>query len=131
MSIFDRDEFNERLFFPRTDASPAPAGAVDHMVAGAGARLHVRIYAAPAAAPTLLLFHGNGEVVADYDDAAAQFARRGAALACFLFSAIRMPVASRQRRHGAASCLSCAAISVARCFARCTRGPVPVFANRW
>ena len=81
MSIFDRDEFNERLFLPRNDASPAPAGATDDMVEVDGARLHVRIHAAPAAAPTLLLFHGNGEVVADYDDAAAQFARAGAALA--------------------------------------------------
>ena len=81
MSVFDSHEFNERLFFPRADASPAPAGATDHMVEVDGARLHVRIHAAPAGAPTLLLFHGNGEVVADYDDAAAQFARAGAALA--------------------------------------------------
>jgi len=80
VSIFDRDEFNQRLFFPRTDVSPAPAGATDHMVEADGARLYVRIHAAPSAAPTLLLFHGNGEVVADYDDAASQFARAGAAL---------------------------------------------------
>jgi alpha-beta hydrolase superfamily lysophospholipase len=81
VSIFDSNEFNERLFFPRTDASPAPAGATDDMVEVDGARLHVRLHAAPAGAPTLLLFHGNGEVVADYDEAAAQFARAGAALA--------------------------------------------------
>jgi alpha-beta hydrolase superfamily lysophospholipase len=30
--------------------------------------------------PTLLLFHGNGEVVADYDDAAEQFAHAGVGL---------------------------------------------------
>jgi len=81
VSIFDSNEFNERLFFPRGDASPAPAGATDEMVELDGARLHVRIHAAPAAMPTLLLFHGNGEVVADYDAAAAQFARAGVALA--------------------------------------------------
>lgn len=46
-----------------------------------GARLHVRQYAAPATSRTLLLFHGNGEVVADYDAAAPRFARAGVALA--------------------------------------------------
>lgn len=81
MSIFDRDEFNDRLFFPRPDASPPPAEASDRMVEVDGARLHVRVHAAPPAAGTLLLFHGNGEVVADYDGAAARFARAGVALA--------------------------------------------------
>lgn len=81
VSIFDRDEFNDRLFFPRPDASPPPPGATDRMVDVDGARLHVRSYAAPAGSATLLLFHGNGEVVADYDDAAPRFARAGVALA--------------------------------------------------
>ena len=81
MSIFDRDEFNDRLFFPRPDARPPPAGASDRMVEVDGARLHVRLHAAPAASGTLLLFHGNGEVVADYDRTAARFARAGVALA--------------------------------------------------
>jgi alpha-beta hydrolase superfamily lysophospholipase len=81
MSIFDRDEFNDRLFFPRAEASAPPAGATDHMVDVDGARLHVRVHGAPAPAGTLLLFHGNGEVVADYDGAAARFAQAGVALA--------------------------------------------------
>lgn len=81
MSIFDRDVFNERLFFPRSDASPPPPGARDHRIAAPGAELHVRVYLGPAGAPTLLLFHGNGEVVSDYDGAAARFARAGVALA--------------------------------------------------
>ena len=81
MSIFDRDEFTDRLFFPRTDASPPPAGASDRMIEVEGARLHVRVHAPPGTSGTLLLFHGNGEVVADYDGAAARFARAGVALA--------------------------------------------------
>jgi alpha-beta hydrolase superfamily lysophospholipase len=81
MSVFDRNEFNDRLFFPRPDASPPPAGASDRMIDVDGAQLHVRQYAAPASAGTLLLFHGNGEVVADYDAAASRFARAGVALA--------------------------------------------------
>jgi len=81
VSIFDRDEFNERLFFPRPDASPPPPGASDLMVDVDGAQLHVRVHAAEATRGTLLLFHGNGEVVADYDDTAARFAEAGVALA--------------------------------------------------
>lgn len=81
MSIFDRDEFNQSLFFPQSNASPAPAGASDQMIEVDGARLHVRLHASPATSGTLLLFHGNGEIVADYDAAAARFARAGVALA--------------------------------------------------
>jgi alpha-beta hydrolase superfamily lysophospholipase len=81
VSIFDRDEFNQSLFFPQSNASPAPAGASDQMIEVDGARLHVRLHASPAASRTLLLFHGNGEIVADYDAAASRFARAGVALA--------------------------------------------------
>ncbi|MBA3393684.1 MAG: alpha/beta fold hydrolase [Deltaproteobacteria bacterium] len=80
-SIFDRPEFNAALFFPRRDRSAPPAGARDLRVnVGGGVHVHVRRHAAPDARCTLLLFHGNGEVVADYDDAAARYARCGAAL---------------------------------------------------
>jgi len=81
VSIFDSDEFNERLFVLRDDASRPPPGAHDRMIDVDGAQLHVRVHAAPTGRGTLLLFHGNGEVVADYDRAAAQFARVGVALA--------------------------------------------------
>ncbi len=80
-SIFDRDEFTASLFFARADASEPPTGAVDRFVELGDARLHVRCHAAAHARCTVLLFHGNGEVVADYDDAADRFARLGAALA--------------------------------------------------
>jgi alpha-beta hydrolase superfamily lysophospholipase len=81
VSIFDSDEFTDRLFFPRSDASPPPPGAIDRTVPVEGAQLHVRVHRAPPGAPTLLLFHGNGEVVADYDTAAPRFARAGVSLA--------------------------------------------------
>jgi alpha-beta hydrolase superfamily lysophospholipase len=80
-SIFDRDEFNQSLFFPRADASAPPRTADDLFVELGAARLHVRCHAAATARCTLLLFHGNGEVVADYDDAADRFSELGAALA--------------------------------------------------
>jgi pimeloyl-ACP methyl ester carboxylesterase len=79
MSVFDSPAFNDALFFPRPDVTPPPTGAVDRFVDVPGARLHVRIHPGPA--PVLLLFHGNGEVVADYDDTAARFAEAGARLA--------------------------------------------------
>ncbi len=80
MSLFDSDDFSSCLFFPRGDRSQPPPGATDAMVAVEGAELHVRTHAAPEGARTLLLFHGNGEVVADYDEAGAQFAAAGARL---------------------------------------------------
>lgn len=80
-SIFDQDDFNARLFFPRSDTNAPSAGARDRTIDVDGAQLHLRLHPGPAGAPTLLLFHGNGEVVADYDDAAARFARAGVALA--------------------------------------------------
>jgi pimeloyl-ACP methyl ester carboxylesterase len=80
-SIFDRDEFNHTLFYPRGDTTAAPEGAVDLMIeVEAGVRVHVRHHQRDARC-TLLLFHGNGEVVADYDEAAERFAEAGAALA--------------------------------------------------
>jgi len=79
-SLFDTREFNERLFFPRLDASRLPANAIDVDV-HTDIALHVRLHQTRAALPTLLLFHGNGEVVADYDGAAEQFADAGVNLA--------------------------------------------------
>lgn len=79
--MFDTREFNERLFFPRADVTPCPAGAVDLEVPVPGAVLHVRVHPHAEARCTVLLFHGNGEVVADYDEAASRFARCGASLA--------------------------------------------------
>jgi alpha-beta hydrolase superfamily lysophospholipase len=79
--MLDSTAFNERLFFPRTDFTPPPDGATDRMIEVPGARLHMRMHRAEGAKCTLLLFHGNGEVVSDYDDVASSFANAGASLA--------------------------------------------------
>ena len=81
MSLFDEPQFSERLFFPRADASAPPDGAIDDFLVRPDASLHVRWYAGHEDARTLLLFHGNGEVVADYDDSADRFAAVGLRLA--------------------------------------------------
>ena len=78
--LFDSPEFNERLFFPRSDRSAPPDGARELDVAG-DETLHVRCYRALPARPTVLLFHGNGEVVSDYNEQAPLFAKAGANLA--------------------------------------------------
>lgn len=74
-SLFDSDAFNRALFFPRPDAAAGPPGAEDLFVEVRGARLHLRLHRAAAATSTTLLFHGNGEVVADYDGLAEAFLR--------------------------------------------------------
>lgn len=73
--MFDTVQFNERLFFPRADHGVAPPDATDFMVTvDDGVALHARWHhplARPAA--TFIVFHGNGEIVADYDRVALQY----------------------------------------------------------
>ncbi len=80
-AIVDSRVFNERAFFPRPDRSAPPPGAEDHAVQVPGASLHMRVYRVPEARAAVLLFHGNGEVVRDYDAVARIFAASGAELA--------------------------------------------------
>ena len=76
--MFDSDEFNQKLFFPRRDFTEPGDDEVDHFVTVPGGRLHLREHTGPGV--PLLFFHGNGEVASDYDEAAGQFAKAGAAL---------------------------------------------------
>ncbi len=79
-SSFDRPEILSLLFCPRTDGRHSPTGGdifeievpVDEGI-NVGARLHH----AAKTAPTILFFHGNGEIVADYDDIAPLYVQRG------------------------------------------------------
>jgi hypothetical protein len=80
-SLFDQPLFNERLFFPQPIRTPCPEGAEDLHVAVPGAVLHIRWHHCDRARFTLLLFHGNGEVVGDYDALAPNMAACGASLA--------------------------------------------------
>lgn len=81
-SVFDHPAFTASLFYPSPVTSPPPPDARDLFVdVASDARLHVRVHARPTHRVTVLLFHGNGEVVADYDSAARDFAYRGANLA--------------------------------------------------
>ncbi len=76
--ILDRLGVGGGIFFPRPDATAAPTGSGDHRIAtGEGADLHARLYRGDKSWPTILYFHGNGEVVADHDSIAPLYHKAG------------------------------------------------------
>ena len=59
------------LFYPRRDFTPCPQGAFDLFVpVGQGVSISCRFYRGGEGWPWILYFHGNGEVVSDYDEIA-------------------------------------------------------------
>jgi len=79
-SKLDRPEILMFLFHPRPEwGEPQPGDASEDMLievdkdAVIGARLHV----AGKPAPVIVFFHGNGEIVADYDDIGPLYTRMG------------------------------------------------------
>jgi len=86
ISLLDHPVVARTIFFPRASFVPPPPGSRDVMLeVEPGVRLHARIHDAPDAIAVVVLFHGNGEVVSDYDAAAARFAQAGGALAVMDF----------------------------------------------
>ena len=78
-SVFDSRQFNENLFFPRPDPLPGPPDCEEiYIEVEENISVHCRKYPAPQARFSLLFFHGNGEVVSDYDDIVSAFATLGA-----------------------------------------------------
>lgn len=77
-SVFDSIQFNQNLFFPRPDPLPGPPGCEEiYVEVDKNVRVHCRKHPAPEALFTLLFFHGNGEVVSDYDSIVAAFTSLG------------------------------------------------------
>jgi len=74
-TLLDRTDLVGSLFFPREEERPRPAGAQDHVIPVDGATLHLRVHGTHGA--LVLLFHGNGEIVSDWDAAAPSFVKRG------------------------------------------------------
>ncbi len=80
-SIFDSPEFNQNLFFPRSDGNPTPHDTEELFIPVADSvRVHARRYLSPPARFSLLFFHGNGEIVSDYDGLREAFSQLGAEL---------------------------------------------------
>lgn len=66
------------LFYPQPDRSAPPPGATDLLLEVApGVSLGARHYVVDPASPTILYFHGNGEVVGDHDDTAPLYHQIG------------------------------------------------------
>ena len=80
-SIFDTQAFNANLFFPRQDTAPAPGNSDEIQVeVEPGINIHVRRHPSAQARFSLLFFHGNGEIVSDYDNLAEHFNAMGCEL---------------------------------------------------
>jgi pimeloyl-ACP methyl ester carboxylesterase len=79
-SALDRPEVLMYVFHPRPEPTfRSETGGEDLLIpveeaVAVGARFH----AADEGAPTILFFHGNGEIVADYDDLGPMFTAAGA-----------------------------------------------------
>jgi len=79
-ACLDVPEVLLRLFHPRPESGPfRPQPAEQDLIIPVGDQVAVgaRLHAAAATAPTILFFHGNGEIVADYDDLAPFILRQG------------------------------------------------------
>jgi len=69
-----------RLFHPRPEftAFGSPTSTEEVLIPVAtGVAIGGRFYAAGASKPTLLFFHGNGEIVSDYEDLGPLYTQRG------------------------------------------------------
>jgi pimeloyl-ACP methyl ester carboxylesterase len=80
-SVFDSQAFNSNLFFPRADTAPTPENSDDIQVeVGPETFIHIRRHPSSEARFSLLFFHGNGEIVSDYDNFVEIFNSLGAEL---------------------------------------------------
>jgi hypothetical protein len=74
----DQPEVLQVLFHPRRGESAPPSGALDlELPVAAGIRLGARFFPAAGEAPTILFFHGNGEIASDYDEIGPGFVAEG------------------------------------------------------
>jgi len=78
----DHPLVNSTVFFPRpTSGLPAPPGSENLSISvGDGVSVAARYHPSDLSVPTVLHFHGNGEIVSDYDLIAPAFRSAGASL---------------------------------------------------
>src|SRR4030042_2748685 len=68
-SSLDHPFLLQFIFYPRKDFTPCPRNGFDLSVwVGNGASISCRFYMGHHEWPWILFFHGNGEVVSDYDE---------------------------------------------------------------
>lgn len=70
-SRIDSPDLLQYIFYPRSDATSPPGNALDFSVnVEPGIDVGCRFYQGDPSWPSILFFHGNGEVASDYDDMA-------------------------------------------------------------
>jgi len=74
----DKPAILTRLFHPRPDFGESRSGEDVNIPVADGVHVGARFHRAGRDAPTLLFFHGNGEIVADYDELAPYINQLGA-----------------------------------------------------
>ena len=80
IELMDRPEIIYRLFFPRREdpGESRPRNGTTHFIEVAeGISIGCRFYPAGNSSPNILYFHGNGEIVSDYDYVAPLYQQRG------------------------------------------------------
>jgi alpha-beta hydrolase superfamily lysophospholipase len=78
LPTIDRPEILSFIFFPRKDSSNPPCGTEDVIFTMPdGVKIGSRLYLANQKSPTLVYFHGNGEVAADYEFIVPQYTAIG------------------------------------------------------
>ena len=120
------------IFFPRPDPGPPPTGASDHLIeVEPGVSVAARFYVLGPSHPTVLFFHGNGEVVGDHDNFAPLYHEAGLNLFVAEFrgygkSGGRPSVAAPgRRRPPGRGALPCAARRAGLLRAALRHGPQP------
>ena len=77
-SVLDRPEILQFVFYPRNDAKRGTHNSNDYFVPVEDkVSIGCRLYIHSRNSPSILFFHGNGEVVSDYDDIAATYNKQG------------------------------------------------------
>ncbi|MCD6271949.1 MAG: alpha/beta hydrolase, partial [Deltaproteobacteria bacterium] len=78
-TYFDRPEILSRLFYPREEIITSKSDQAEDLLIPIedGFLIGARFHHADKEAPVILYFHGNGEIVSDYDDLGPLYLDRG------------------------------------------------------
>jgi alpha-beta hydrolase superfamily lysophospholipase len=77
-AALDRPELLQFIFYPRKDFTVPPPNSTDHLIpVEKNVSISCRFYVHHQDSPSILYFHGNGEVVSDHDYIAPLYNRLG------------------------------------------------------
>lgn len=77
-SVLDKPDILQFTFHPRKEVRRGPLNSTDYFISmGDEVSICCRFYVHSHSSPSILFFHGNGEVASDYDDIAPIYNQRG------------------------------------------------------